>query len=123
MNIRHIYETIHFQQIGRSVSVRLMLLWMLCHPAVPQESNVAEQSQAVEVQMRNVMYHFNDRISVHIRILHGHLLPIKGGPPIFDDNESFKLQVGSAEIAITQESLANVLNSYVFGKKDAPLKE
>ena len=76
---------------------------------------------SVEVQMRNVMYHFTDAVSVHIRRLHGQLVPT-GEFPIFDDKNSFSLQIRAAEIAISPESLANVLNSYVFARQEAPLK-
>ena len=82
----------------------------------------SQESHSVEVQMRNVMYHFTDNIAVHIRSLKGKLIPVKGEIPVFDDNQSFKIQIASAAIAITPESLANVLNSYVFVKRDAPLK-
>ena len=78
--------------------------------------------QSVEVQMRNVMYHFTDDIIVHIRKLRGKLAPKGHNLPIFDDKESFTLQIASAEIAMTPGSLANVLNSYVFSGRDAPLK-
>jgi hypothetical protein len=82
-----------------------------------------DQSHAVEVQMRNVMYHFTDSIAVHIRSLDGRLVPVNGDLPVFDDKNSFEIQIASATIAITPESLANVLNSYVFARKDAPLKD
>lgn len=68
------------------------------------------------------MYHFTDNIAVHIRRLHGELIPTKGELPIFDDKDSFTLKIASAEIAMSSASLANVLNSYVFAKPDAPVK-
>lgn len=76
----------------------------------------------VEVQMSNVMYHFTDTIAVHIRKLHGQLIP-KGELPVFDDKQSFTIQISSAEIAMTPASLASVLNSYVFTSRDAPVKD
>src|SRR5512140_3263869 len=54
----------------------------------------------VEVQMQNVLYRFTPAITVHIRTLHGHLVSTANGPPVFDDKNSFKLQIASAEIAI-----------------------
>jgi hypothetical protein len=81
-----------------------------------------ESAHAVEVQMRNVMYHFTDQVSVHIRSLRGQLVPTKGDLPIFDDKGSFVLTITSAEIAMAPNSLATVLNSYVFSQSDAPLK-
>jgi len=80
------------------------------------------KSHTVQVQMRNVMYHFSDDIAVHIRSLNGRLLPVKGEVPVFDDKDSFNIEIAFATIAIAPESLANVLNSYVFAGRDAPLK-
>jgi len=82
-----------------------------------------DESRSVDVQMRNVTYHFTDNVAVHIFSLNGRLRPIKGELPIFDDKHSFQIQIDSAAIAITPESLANVLNSYVFVGRDAPLKD
>jgi hypothetical protein len=82
----------------------------------------ADSARSVEVQMQNVLYHYADDVAVHIRKLHGSLLP-KQELPIFDDKMSFTLQVASAEIAMSLPSMANVLNHYVFKKSDAPLKD
>ena len=106
------------------VSAMLMLLLLDGgKPAIAQTAPGMEASgQSVEVQMRNVMYHFTDDVIVHIRKLHGELAPKGHNLPIFDDKESFTLQIASAEIAMPPDSLANVLNSYVFSGRDAPLK-
>ena len=72
--------------------------------------------------MRNVLYHFTGQVSVHIRALRGQIIPTKGYLPVFDDKESFVLKISSGDLAMTPTSLANVLNSYVFAKPDAPLK-
>lgn len=73
--------------------------------------------------MRNVDFHFTDRIAVHIAFLNGALKTNYGSMPVFDDKESFDLEVTSANIAVTMESLSNDLNDYVFVKPDAPLKK
>lgn len=86
-------------------------------------SDAETSGKPVEVQMRNVMYHFTDNVAVHIRSLRGELAPKGHEFPIFDDKNSFTVQIASAEIAITADSLANVLNSYVFAGGDAPLKD
>jgi hypothetical protein len=101
--------------------------WLLLSAAITlahhsAAKSPAEDSHSVEVQMRNVMYHFTDNIAVHIRRLHGELIPKKGDLPVFDDKESFTLKIASAEIAISPASLANVLNFYVFAKPNAPVK-
>jgi hypothetical protein len=73
--------------------------------------------------MRNVMYHFADNVAVHIRRLSGELVPQKGTMPVFDDKNSFILHVAAAEMTISTEAMANVLNQYVFAAKDAPIKD
>ena len=46
-----------------------------------------------------------------------------GHVPVFDDKNSFELQITAAEMTMDPQSLANVLNSHVFSAKDAPLKD
>jgi hypothetical protein len=75
----------------------------------------------VRAQMHNVVYHYTDSISVHIVDLQGELVPIGAeGLPIFEDPNSFTVEVRSAEISITTAALANVLNRYAFAAHDAP---
>jgi hypothetical protein len=79
---------------------------------------------AVKVQMHNVVYHFTDQIAVHLINVGGSLVPTRVGHiPVFDDKNSFELQITAAEMTMDPQSLANVLNSHVFSAKDAPLKD
>ena len=74
--------------------------------------------------MRNIFYHFNDRIAVHISQLEGKLIPTRqGAVPVFDDKQSFVLALDSAAISISTDAMANVLNDRIFAKPDAPLKK
>lgn len=108
--------------LGRSwFACAPMIIVLICCPLLSFAQAQPSKDRSVEVQMRNVMYHFTDSIAVHIRRLHGKLVP-KGDFPIFDDKNSFTLQIETSEIAITPDSLANTLNSYVFAKPDAPLR-
>ena len=78
----------------------------------------------VEVQMHNVMYHFQENMTIHIRQLGGELEPAGSAQlPVFDDKNSFTLRISAAEMAITVQSMANVLNQYVFARNDSPVKE
>jgi hypothetical protein len=84
----------------------------------------AAQEGAVHAQMRNVTYHFTDRVSVRIVNLVGALMPTTAGHwPVFDDKSSFNIHVDSARILVLPSDLAGVLNSYVFAGRDAPLKD
>lgn len=101
----------------------VLLVLMVPLPAVHAQEMSSNKPPAVDVQMRNVMYHFTGQISVHIRSLRGQLIPTKGEMAVFDDKNSFILKISSAEIGITPDSLASVLNGFVFAKSDAPLKD
>ena len=88
-----------------------------------QINSGTQQPPQVEVEMRNILYHFTDHVAVHIFSLQGKLVPAKqNGIPVFDDNRSFILAIRSAEIAISASALANVLNQHVFASPDAPIK-
>jgi hypothetical protein len=83
-----------------------------------------KQSGAVQAQMHNVMYHFSDNVFVDLRNLGGALVPASADRfPVFDDKNSFSIQIAAAEIAMTPQSLANALNSNVLAGKDSPLKD
>ncbi len=88
------------------------------------QTGAPSDSHVVQVEMKNIMYHFTDRIAVHIVQLRGHLTPTKPGAiVVFDDRNSFTLNLSSAEIAISCKSLAQVLNEDVFSAKDSPIKD
>jgi len=88
-----------------------------------QQDQQPTKTTAVQTEMRNVMYHFTDNVTVQILQLRGALVPVRQSSlPIFDDSRSFNLEISSADINMTTDSLANVLNQYVFAASDAPLK-
>jgi hypothetical protein len=88
------------------------------------ETSAGPESHPVQVEMKDIMYHFNDRIAAHIVQLRGYLTPIKPGTiVVFDDRNSFTLNLASAEIALSCKSLAQVLNENVFSAHDAPIKD
>src|SRR6266851_6356908 len=101
-----------------------MAIVCLAQISVRSESKPASESAAVRTEMHNVMYHFTDEITVHIRDLLGQLIPDNPeGPVIFDDKDSFTLRIDGAEIAMGTDALSRVLNQRVFGASDAPLKQ
>src|ERR1035438_2975696 len=81
-------------------------------------------SRSVHTEMHNVLYHFTDSSAVHIVQLEGELVPTTAtGIPVFDDPNSFTLNIRTAEISITTDALASALNQYAFAASDAPIKE
>jgi len=89
-------------------------------PAAARPSGGSETP--VRAAMRNVQYHLTDRIIVNIASLDGRLTPKAGAVPVFDDKNSFGLDVDAAKITLTTTALTNDLNDYVFASAGAPLK-
>lgn len=84
----------------------------------------ATPNNAVQVRMRNVMYHYADNISVHIRALRGDVVPTPGNPiPVFDDKNSFILRIAAAAIAINSASMTNVINAHISHSPDSPIRD
>lgn len=83
-----------------------------------------KQEGTVQTQMRNVTFRFSETVAVEIKSLNGVLVPLgKNEFPVFDDKDSFKLRINTAEIAVDSSNLANILNSYVFALPQSPLTE
>lgn len=82
-----------------------------------------DEGRNVQVQMRNIFYHFTSGIAVAIPRLDGDLVPTGAAVPVFDDKDSFRIAIDSAEIRISTKSMEHVLNEYVLAGADAPLKD
>jgi hypothetical protein len=77
---------------------------------------------AVRLAIRNVKYRFAENVSVQINYLSGALVPVGDHEfPVIEDKESFKVRIDSAEIAISPQDLANLLNQFVFGRPGSQL--
>ena len=73
--------------------------------------------------MKNVDFHPDDLLVYRIRTIRGSLLRrYKSTPPVFDDKRSFILKIDSGVIGIRMDTLANLMNNYVFAYPHAPLK-
>jgi len=101
---------------------------LICCFAVPaivatQDSKPAEKGDgSVRAQMRNVKYRFSDKVSVQINTLQGAFVPVGDNEmPVLDNKNSFKIRIDSAEIAISPQDLANLLNDYVFARPGSQL--
>ncbi len=107
------------------IFLSLMLFAVLSNPLlkVAAQSSEAADTRPVEFAMKNVTYHYSEPVAVHIAQLQGELVPTKAGAIVFfDDKNSFTLHLNYAEIAISCNALAQVLNENVFSSSDAPIK-
>jgi len=115
--------------MDRITLIALLLIVVAC--VTPGRSSLAKPPQekgsktpAVQVDMRNVVYHFTDQVTVHILQLHGLVLPTQRERlPVLDDIQSFTFAIHFAEIAIGMDALSYVMNQYVFAAPDAPIKD
>jgi len=73
--------------------------------------------------MRNVIFHLGKGIEMRVDDLNGRLVNTRSGPPVFDDVNSYVVDIQSARVSLTAESLTNLMNNYVFAGPDAPLSK
>ena len=107
--------------MSRAVSLSVCIAFALAGAAAQEQP--PSDSRSVHTEMHNVMYHFTDASAVHIAYLEGELVPTtQTGIPVFDDPNSFTLNVRSAEMSIATDALASALNQYAFAASDAPIK-
>src|SRR5258708_15142538 len=107
------------------IFLSLMFFALLCIPllTVASQSPEAPDTHAVDFAMKNVTYHYSEPVAVHIAELQGQLIPTKSGATVFfDDKNSFNLRLNYAEISISCNALAQLLNENVFSSSDAPIK-
>ena len=93
----------------------LMVACMSLSAAVPADQRVA-------TRMRHVVLRMGQGIDVRIDDLAGHLLSTTAAPPVFDDVSSYVVAIDAARVAMTPESLTNLMNNHVFAGADAPIK-
>jgi len=94
-------------------------------PAVQKASAPAAAGHpgAVGIQMKNVDFRLAQDIVLEVRSLRGELIRTKGEEPVtFDDTESFKVDIDTAQVAISPASMTALMNSYVLAYEGAPIK-
>jgi hypothetical protein len=81
------------------------------------------RTERVGTRMRNLMFHLGNGIDLQVDDLAGHLVSRAADkPPVFDDVDSYLLEITSARVSMTPESLTNLMNNYLFAYPEAPLK-
>src|SRR5919204_1369629 len=78
----------------------------------------------VAARMHNVVFHLGYGVELSLMDLSGRLAATKpDGWPVFDDVESYVVEIDTARTAMTPGSLTNLMNKYVFTAPDAPLHD
>ncbi len=93
-------------------------LWLFGAPQTP-----STPASDVAIQMRDVNFRLADDIVLEVHSLRGTLIRTKAAEPVtFDDVESFKVAIETAEVAVTPASLTSLMNSYVLAYDGAPIR-
>ncbi len=87
---------------------------------LPQPSPPA--APAVGIEMRNVLLHVAPDAVVEVKWLSGRLRSTSAHPPVFDDQNSFAIDVDDGEVAIDASSLTALVNR-AFDYKGAALSD
>lgn len=69
-----------------------------------------QNAQLVGIEMRNVRLHVSDDAILEVKLLRGRLRSNSAGPPVFDDQRSFTMEVEDGEFSIDAPSLTALVN-------------
>ena len=87
-----------------------------------QDAKPQSGDGSVRLSVHNVKYRFAENVSVQINNLSGAVVPIgQHAVPVVDDKDSFKVRIDSAEVAMSLQDLANLVNQFVFGRPGSQL--
>lgn len=116
----------HLTKLYAWTTLPMLLLVLTASPRCDTKASIVSTpvpQDVVHVEMKNIAYHYTDGIAVHVGQLEGALTPTGAGHlPVFDDTNSFMISVSSAQMSIGLDSMARVLNEYVFDKKGSPIR-
>lgn len=91
-------------------------------PSYAPPPNTAEPDATTLTQMQNVHFRIDEQLALNIRHLSGEMHPRPSFEVIdFNDPASFYILLSHAEVGMTTENLAYLLNRYVFNYESAPL--
>jgi len=80
-------------------------------------------SAPVHIEMRNVRLHVAPGVTLDVTHICGVMISrTQGAPPVFDDQRSYILELESAAMSMSMESLQTLMNNHVFTYDRSPLK-
>ena len=104
----------------RWLAVSALSVGSLAWSAPPAPSDTP--APRVQIEMRNVRLHVAGGVTMDIARLRGTMISRTESPPVFDDQRSYVLEVATAALSMTPESLKALMNNHVFAARGAPLK-
>jgi hypothetical protein len=81
----------------------------------------SREAQDVAARFRHITFHLGQGVELRVDDLAGRLRSQSTGPPVFDDVKSYVLDIDSGRVAMSPESLTNLMNNVVFAGPGSPL--
>jgi len=89
----------------------------------PRVALAAAPESSLWMEMRNVDLHIDERHVMHMRTLHGQVIPtVPGATAWLDDPKSFHLRATSGVVALDASAITTLLNTVTFNYPGAPIK-
>ncbi|MEA2163005.1 MAG: hypothetical protein QOK37_1132 [Thermoanaerobaculia bacterium] len=89
---------------------------------IPTPTEAASKAPT-QAFMRNVWFHIDQDAYLDIHFMRGELVSkVEGAPLNFDNKLSFVMKVDTAKIGMRSESLDILMNRYIFGYPNPPLR-
>jgi hypothetical protein len=83
----------------------------------------AQAKAPTQTQMRNVDFHIDEDTMLNIHAMRGEMAAKKAGDPLnFDNKNDFVMKIDRGRIGMKSASLDNLMNRYVFGYPNPPLR-
>ncbi len=84
---------------------------------------VGAADSITRVSMRRVNFWIIPGAALRIRTMSGTMNSLHGGPVVFDDKNSFVINLGYAEIGLNGNDVTTLMNQWIFAYPGAPLKK
>jgi hypothetical protein len=88
----------------------------------PAATSGSDAVEPVGFEMRNVRFHAAPDVILQVTHLRGRLISRRPGPPVFDDQKSFYIDVDGAELSLDAASVTALVN-HVFAYEHSPLSD
>ncbi|MGH7604570.1 MAG: hypothetical protein ACRENK_11315 [Gemmatimonadaceae bacterium] len=85
--------------------------------------STSASDSVTQVSMRDVNFFVIPQAALRIRTLRGQMRAFKGGPVVFDDKNSFVIQLKYAQIGLNGDDITTLMNKHIFAYPGAPLKK
>jgi hypothetical protein len=91
--------------------------------AKPDSTTDGAADSITRVAMRRVNFWIIPGAALRIRTLRGTMNSLRGGPILFDDKNSFVINLAYAEIGLNGNDVTTLMNRHIFAYPGAPLKK